>query len=381
MDAHPHGPDGYAEAPSADRAPTEFVERPGPAAREAGRAVTAQPVTAPARPPLAAAPWSGTAPTGAEQDRAPEAVSAPDPGDGVDREKRSEDTPPGFTDPPVLTERVHRAFHAQGLPTQEQAAPDTVIEEADYPGLAVRGASLRGDGHRYGRESRQDTLGLDELECGGRRFVLACVSDGLGSCTMSHLGAASACRAMRRAVKRHLGELLDLPGGGGHVNRLGEQLFRETATAMHDDARREGLEAVELSSTLTAALVEITPEGEPAEFRLFALGDSPVYLLREGRMEPLTEQEEGIVASSGTYALPTGIGPAHTSEGLLRAGEVLLLCSDGLSNPMAASAVTDQLVAWWGGGRIPQRTEFAWQLDFQAKSFDDDRTAVCLWGR
>ena len=33
----------------------------------------------------------------------------------------------------------------------------------------------------------------------------------------------------------------------------------------------------------------------------------------------------------------------------------------------------------WGTGMAPEPADFLWQLQFRVKSYDDDRTAVCLW--
>ncbi|WP_150251108.1 protein phosphatase 2C domain-containing protein [Nocardiopsis deserti] len=289
--------------------------------------------------------------------------------------------PAEFVPPPVLTRPVHAAYHAKGLPVQAWAVPDTAVDEADYEGLAIRAASLRGDGHRFKRESRQDAFGLYELAHGDERFVLACVADGVGSRSMSHRGAGYACRLLFQVVSAHLAELGDFDDGD-RLHELCELAVREVALGMAGLARREEVDPVELSTTLTAALVRLTPEGERAEALVFAVGDSPAYLLRDGRARPLTGgEEEDTVASTRTNALPTDIGHVHVRGCVLERGRTLLLCTDGLSGPMASPSVADQLTAWWGGERVPRRTEFAWQLDFQAKSYDDDRTAVCVWGR
>ncbi|WP_150241578.1 protein phosphatase 2C domain-containing protein [Nocardiopsis quinghaiensis] len=317
-------------------------------------------------------------PGGARDEQAGEGEENPQKEDP----EKADTVVPRFTPPPVLTRAVHAAYHARGLPTQEWAVPDTVVDEADYGGLALRAASLRGDGHRFKRESRQDAFGLYELAHGDGRFALACVADGVGSRKMTHRGAGYACRLLFQAVSAHLEGLLDFGGDIAHFQELGERIVGGVAAGMSALARREGVEPVELSTTLTAALVQLTPEGERAGVLLFAVGDSPAYLMRDGRTLPLTDgDEDGAVASTRTNALPTDIGRVHVSGHWLEPGETLLLCTDGLSGPMASPAVADRLAAWWGGGRVPRRTEFAWQLDFQAKSYDDDRTAVCLWGR
>ncbi|WP_152514128.1 PP2C family protein-serine/threonine phosphatase [Nocardiopsis valliformis] len=326
----------------------------------------------------------------ADLDTVPEAEPVPGP-----RHSQSRGTEPGpsptssasggadaFVPPLVLTEPVNKQFHARGLPRVEWAAPDSVLDEADYPGLSIRAASLRGDAHRYNMMSRQDSLALYELEHSRGRAVLACVADGIGSRTQSHRGSSYACRVVVGAVRERLEELLFAPDEDT-ARRLAEQVVHQVAQEMISvEGQTEALRG-QTDTTLTLALADLTPEGEPTYFMLVSVGDSPAYLLRDREMEPLTGEsvEDTSITSTATDALPRNIGHVQLNGCTVNPGEMLLLCSDGLSNPMAASSVAEQLVEWWGGDRVPGRLEFGWQLDFQAKTHDDDRTAICLWGR
>ena len=288
----------------------------------------------------------------------------------------------GFVPPPVLTAPVNQAFAAVGLPVQEWAAPDSVLEEADYPGLAIRAASLRGDAHRFRRESRQDSLLLCELPHSGGHAVLACVADGVGSQRMSHRGSSYACRLLAMSVRRHLERLLDFQPNGELDVSLCEEVIAEIAQGMRELEAKEPALSDQMSTTLTLALADLTPEGEPLHFLLVSVGDSPVYRLRGGRLTRTLGEDEGSgMDSTSTEALPGNFKHVEVRGRTVNPGDMLLLCSDGLSDPMRNSAVTEQLVEWWGGERVPGRMEFGWQLDFQAKSYDDDRTAICLWGR
>ena len=65
----------------------------------------------------------------------------------------------------------------------------------------------------------------------------------------------------------------------------------------------------------------------------------------------------------------------------LNSSDMLIICTDGLSNPMRNQDVRAQLAQWWECDRIPGIAQFGWQLSFRAKSFGDDRTAICVWGR
>ena len=60
---------------------------------------------------------------------------------------------------------------------------------------------------------------------------------------------------------------------------------------------------------------------------------------------------------------------------------MLMVCSDGMSNPMTNDDVREQLARWWGGEQVPGLMEFGWQVGYRVKSYGDDRTAVCVWSR
>jgi serine/threonine protein phosphatase PrpC len=69
------------------------------------------------------------------------------------------------------------------------------------------------------------------------------------------------------------------------------------------------------------------------------------------------------------------------NAGTIGPGDMLLVCTDGMSNPMRNENVRAQLAEWRGSGRVPSMREFGWQMSYRVKTYDDDRTAVCVWGR
>ncbi|MBA9002500.1 protein phosphatase 2C domain-containing protein [Thermomonospora cellulosilytica] len=295
------------------------------------------------------------------------------------REDRSSPAEAPFPGP-VKFGKVHpRAGEPRGLPQVEQAVPDTVLDLADFDGLAVRAASLRGDDHRWTGKPRQDSLGLWTVSRQDRPDLLvAAVADGVGSRSLSHLGSSWACRLFREQIAAHAAEVLVQDD----IEDLGRRIAERIAAAMIERAGREGLERRELSTTLVGAAVELTPPPGPRRCFLVRVGDSTAYLLREGgfgeAFDDARDDEE--IVGSATAALPTSVGRVQTAVETVGADDVLVLCTDGLVGPMRNDEVRDRLVRCWSGP-VPGALEFGWQVGFRARSFGDDRTAVCVWGR
>jgi serine/threonine protein phosphatase PrpC len=285
-------------------------------------------------------------------------------------------------EPVVIGTTPRLTSDPRGLPGERFKVPDTVLDGADLPGLAIRGASLRGDEHRYFGITRQDAMSLWHVADGQTQAYLACVADGVGSEPLSQYGSSQVCELARDEVQRRLSALFRAKPDRGLCELctdltadLGEQLA----------ARADSLDvpARELSTTLVAAVVEAqSADQERRRCVVFAIGDSPAFLLRAGMFIPvLADQHDTEITSTATSALPTAVGQVAAVSGELAAGDVLMICTDGLANPMRNQATVDQLAAWWGGDDVPSLPEFGWQLSFRAKSYGDDRTAVCFWNR
>lgn len=110
---------------------------------------------------------------------------------------------------------------------------------------------------------------------------------------------------------------------------------RELADALVEAGRRihrQSTENPEQRGMGTTATVLLLPGG--ARWLVGQVGDSRAYLLREGRLQRLTRDQ---TAFPGSNALAQALGTPRTVEpdlyaGDLRAGDLFLLCSDGLTN-------------------------------------------------
>ena len=264
------------------------------------------------------------------------------------------------------------------------AVPDTVLDGAELPGLTIRGASLRGDDHHARQEVRQDSMGMWQVSDGETAAILVCAADGVGSQPLSHLGAAHACAALRKRIGRTVTELFRAAADGS-LDEICEHVVGDVCRAIDEVARQEGAEPKALSTTLAAALVEAAPAGEDGRrYVILNVGDATAFVLRDGEFRPCladTHDAAAPIASTGTWALPASVGAVGTAAGMIGPRDMLMVCTDGMSNPMLNREVREQLARWWGGGAVPGLAEFGWQLSYRVRTFSDDRTAVCVWGR
>lgn len=261
--------------------------------------------------------------------------------------------------------------------------PDSVLDGADFEGLLIRGASLRGDRHRYEATVRQDSMGMWVIGSGETAAVLVCVTDGVSSEPLSHLGAAEACKLLRDAVAREDMPELFKASARRRLKSVWESIAIDIGNRLSAVASYLAVTPKALSTTLAAALVELNPP-DPARrgYVIFSVGDATAFLLGAGEFTALLKDpHDTAITSPATYALPTSIGEVGAEAGVMRPGDVLMVCTDGMSNPMRNEDVCAQLAEWWGTGRVPSMAEFGWQVGYRVKTYDDDRTAVCVWGQ
>jgi serine/threonine protein phosphatase PrpC len=278
------------------------------------------------------------------------------------------------------------------VPRPDQVLPfrhDMVLDGVRIPGpsggdVELRAASVRGLSHLYYGKVRQDEFSYLVTEDG--RWLVAAIADGLSSGRYSHLAAEIVCQSGCRHLARQLAD-------GGLTGLDWRALFDDLCERVLARAGEEfGLEdpqvdvvAGRMAATALFAVVDLAPTtgGRPAQ--IMALGDTSAWVLRPDDSVPWAPLQEvknagRAVASSSTAAVPAvprTLAPPVVTE--LRAGDVLVLMSDGVGDPLGGGTgeVGEFLAEAWR--TAPDPLTFAAQVGFRRRSYDDDRTVLAVW--
>jgi len=255
----------------------------------------------------------------------------------------------------------------------EPYRPDSIADGGTAFGLTIRAASIRGLAKRYAGGPRQDDLCLAVHEDTGT--VVVAVADGVSAAERSDLGAALAVRYATAAVVRQLDRRAQALEWG--------EVFEQAAWSLVEEHRRysgdpeAGVEAA--SDRLATTLLVAAIAGGRAQVAF--VGDSPAFLLADGGFEPVAGDAVAPdqLLGGGIQALPRTPDAVRSAECALRPGSVLLMCTDGVSLPLAdgtgevGQALAREL------RRPPDIVDFARLVDFSRSTYDDDRSLVAVW--
>lgn len=245
---------------------------------------------------------------------------------------------------------------------------DTAIDWLDDKLGDLRAISVRGHIHRHLAEVRQDNFAFAR----GANYLALAVSDGVGNAKSSHLGSAFASRT----IVENEAILDDVVS----ANAPGEVSLRDVATLLLSVAADNGVSGSDVSTTLTVAVVldALSPAGDVSVV-LAQIGDSPAFRLSSGEWVelafPVSEARRSDLIDNSVKPLP-GHHTASVWVETFRAGESLVLVSDGVSDPIQSnSQYASALGALWRDS-APSPADLLKVLDATVKSFDDDRTLV-----
>jgi len=270
---------------------------------------------------------------------------------------------------------------------------DTVIDAAviSDPGgterLVLRGASGRGLSHQQYGDPRQDDLAYTISPDGAH--LVCVVADGVSSGAWSHVAARIATEEGAAHVAR-LAATTDPAQIDWHgvLTHLADRIVDAATTLPGDaalpvDATASQVAAV-MATTVVIGVVGIVP-GPEGTHRLTVVrhGDTSAWLLDDvdGWVALGDVKNAGaVIAESATACLPLvpADGPVVV-ESSLGAASAFLLLTDGVGDPLGSGRgeVGAVLARQWA--RPPHPIEFAAQVCFGRKTYDDDRGAIGVW--
>ncbi|WP_322973227.1 protein phosphatase 2C domain-containing protein, partial [Peterkaempfera griseoplana] len=276
-----------------------------------------------------------------------------------------------------------------------ELVPDTVVEGAQYGGLTVRAAGVRGDSARYRGEPRRDALLLARFGDGPDGLLVAVVAGAARGSQTPPSAAAEACRQLAAAVGRSRAELLaDLRGGDRDGLRFGLQrlaaraaqpLRRTSAAAQGGHVPQEpdpeaapGPAGPSSAGSLHCVLAPLDPDG--GDRACFGVGPGGLFLLRaEHWIDAYAARllhhpsEPEAVEEPADPGFRFRLVPATPAD-------LLLMATAGFADPVREEpAVTRFLGTHWSQPHPPGTVDFLRQLQVRAKGYADDRTAVALW--
>ncbi|MEV4557718.1 protein phosphatase 2C domain-containing protein [Kitasatospora sp. NPDC049285] len=363
-----------APAPAAEPLAAPLpVQAAAPPAAAPAQPVPAQPVPAQPAQPERAAPWRGR----------PEAAAVPHVGE----------RPPTYEAEPT-------ALPAADPESLAALVPDTALEGAQFGATTLRAVSIRGDSARYRGEPRRDALLTVRFGEGEDGLVLAVLAAPArrANAQWGSAAAADAARQLASAIGRSREALsADLRAGARDRLRYGLQRIAlqaavrlrsaaETAGEAEGDATEgAALEQAEAPLEELASLHCLLVSTDPAATHRAAFGTGPggLYLLRSGHWIDAYAARL-LHHPDGQPPLPPAARPAARPFRFrlvpATAGDILLLCTPGLAEPIAEEpAVAHFLSSHWAHPHPPGSVDFLRQIQVRAKGYADDRTAAAIW--
>ncbi|MFF9082642.1 protein phosphatase 2C domain-containing protein [Streptomyces rubiginosohelvolus] len=286
--------------------------------------------------------------------------------------------------------------------------PDTVLDGARYGTYTLRTASVRGDSARFRGEPRRDGLLTARFGAAESALVLVAVAGGRRDGEAAHLAAADACRWIGGAVARsHLRLSEDIRAGRrGDLKSGLHRLTDRTYGKLRARAAELGVEPDAYTASLRCLLLSADPDCRTRVF--FGVGSGGLFRLRDGLWQDLEpfipeggpatrpgdEPEAGPDGDRLTMDLQiTGAGssnvegppqppgrPFRFRASVARPGDTLMLCSNGLAEPMRGEpALPGELAERWGSAGPPGLPAFLADTQLRIKGYADDRTCAAVW--
>jgi hypothetical protein len=223
--------------------------------------------------------------------------------------------------------------------------------------LHVAGVSMIGLSHLIAGGVRQDAYNFVATTEG---LLVVAIADGLGSRTLSQVGASFFCTGvMQAAVSGCASAVALVRSGSGYAATAAKSLYQ--------------LKAADISFVAAVAVFQAQTTDDARGAEIARIGDVSAFALNDGRLVelfPADDEPVNLVRAS----LPGEAEP----EVVHSTATIIALATDGL----AVDLRTSPGIQKWLGLRwaVPLGPfAFADTLRYQRQSSHDDRTAVAVW--
>ncbi|MDB5112778.1 MAG: hypothetical protein JWR67_3892 [Mucilaginibacter sp.] len=209
------------------------------------------------------------------------------------------------------------------------------------------------------RQNNEDTFIAQKGTTG--RYIIACVIDGVGGYAGGEIAAALAQETILQRIAKFSGEIIPLIIDSFHV--ANEKIVQE---------KQDIKEYNSMACVATLAIVDI----DQNQFYYGHVGDTRLYLLRDGSLVKISHDQSfvGFLEDSGRltekeamshpkrneidkalgFKSMTGVNSDYieTGQSPFLPGDMLLLCSDGLTDMVNKATITDILM---GAGSLKSK--------------------------
>ncbi|MFD7711818.1 protein phosphatase 2C domain-containing protein [Streptomyces sp. NPDC059786] len=413
--SNPPPPNPFPSDPHPSNAPSSNPPPPNPSPSDP------HPTNSPSsNPPPSDSPSSGPTPT-PERHPGPTPGRKPDHGPNHESDRRPAPAPK----PRRSTPRTPEVGYVGSGPPTYDAEPtvlpvadpdeldglvaDTVLDGARYGACTLRAVSVRGDSARYRGEPRRDSLLTARFGTGEQALLLVAMATGARATPGAHRAAAEACRWIGRAVGRSHARLAEdiRAGRRGELKSGLHRLTDRSLGKLRASAAEQGIEPEEYAAGLRCLLLPADPECRTRVF--FGIGAGGLFRLRDGEWQDI---EPRVADVTGEAVVGFGSLPHETPEGdrltmdlgiatppspyepapepprapfrfrasVARPGDTLLLCTEGLAEPLRGEPeLAEYLTERWSTGGPPGLTGFLADSQTRVKGYADDRTAAAVW--
>ncbi|MFD8028824.1 protein phosphatase 2C domain-containing protein [Streptomyces sp. NPDC059717] len=286
---------------------------------------------------------------------------------------------------------------------------DTVLDGARYGTWALRAVSARGDSARFRGEPRRDALLTARFGTGDQALVLVAMATGARATPGAHRAATEVCHWIGRAVGRSYLRLVEdiRAARRGDLKSGLQRLTDRSLGKLRAGAAEQGVDPDDYTATLRCLLLPADPDCRTRVF--FGVGAGGLFRLRDGEWQDI---EPRAAEAVGEAVVGFGSLPSETPEGdrltmdlgittppspfepapepprdpfrfrasIARPGDILLLCTGGLADPLRGEPrLAELLTERWSAGEPPGLAAFLADTLIRVKGYADDRTAAAVW--